>query len=67
MFSVKFKIKDDRNSLPRSSLSSRSRRSSIGSTKSLKNDKKVRIITTTPTQDGNYQYGKIFYRLHKKS
>lgn len=68
MFSVKFKVKDNRSStLPKQSVLSRTRRGSSGSigslrssiassSKSSKKDKKVRIFTTSEQSKKNGKY-----------
>lgn len=68
MFSVKFKVKDNRSStLPKQSVLARSRRGSNGSisslrssiassSKSSKKDKKVRIFTTSEQSKKNGKY-----------
>lgn len=67
MFSVKFKVKDGRSTLPKQSVLSRSRRGSNGSinslrssiassSKSSKKDKKVRIFTTVEQNKKNGKY-----------
>lgn len=67
MFSVKFKVKDGRSTLPKQSVLSRSRRGSNGSINSLrssiassnkssKKDKKVRIFTTVEQNRKNGKY-----------